>query len=238
MSDMDDMDESTEATGHWLGPQGRRAFLTKAAAAGAIAWATPVILSRPAWAVEGGGGTRKCRPTITVTCSEKSCQQGGKHFPGFTVTVGNCPCSTATKQPATCIQVTGLNAPGSSTCTDVLQAYAATTQCEPNPPVTDAFFPVGTWKCATTPTQSVFFGKARSGNGAISNLSSCVFSFTLGVWAGKCPDATGVEHAYNCQTYKITIDWDSAADVIRSCTIQSTTPSLCTSGNVAPCTCP
>src|SRR5258708_19586549 len=102
------MNESTEMIEQALGSMRRREFLTKAAAAGAIAWAAPVILSRAAYAVEGGEGTPKCRPTIKVCCTRLFCDQGNKYFPGINVFASNCPCATPST-PSPTLSVTILD---------------------------------------------------------------------------------------------------------------------------------
>src|SRR5437763_11633945 len=93
------MNESPDIVEQALGSSMRRRdFLTKAAAAGAIAWAAPVILSRPAYAVEGGEGTAKCRPTVKVCCTRYFCPgmgNNGSYFPGLSVVVSNCGCSAS-----------------------------------------------------------------------------------------------------------------------------------------------
>ena len=239
---MNDMDEPAK-TVELFGPQGRRDFLTKAAAAGAIAWAAPLILSRPAYALDGGGGTPNCRPTIAFQCLVHSCDQGSKFFPGFNAVVSNCPCSHTTppQRPLSCIKITNV-----STCDGkVIVAYGNGTDCRPlqqHPGQPDVILNTGNWVCFD-PTQPVFFGLPRSGGGAIPNLSNCTFTFRVGVWAGSCPDRDSTDDAFICQTYDVTVVWNSSGTGSASCTFTpaSAANSLCTNvpPDTSPCgTCP
>ncbi len=80
-----------------VGSLERREFLTRAAAAGAIAWAAPVILSRPAFAVDAG--SPGCA-TVSVDCAAAAvCPEppGGPGnnddiFPSFVISV-TCNCA-------------------------------------------------------------------------------------------------------------------------------------------------
>lgn len=237
MDDVRDMDNSTDAVEQPLGQLGRRDFLTRAAAAGAVAWVTPMILSRSAHALDAGG-TPKCRPTISLDCLVHDCEQGQKKFPGVTVTTSDCPCSTTTppKAPTTCIKITDL----SGTCDPDMRAYGNDTTCEP-PGEPDEELSTGDWECFDTDFP-VFFGRARSGmGGAIPALSDdCTITLKMGVWAGECPDMDSPAEAFTCQTFDVTIVWDQGSQTIESCTF---TPdpanTLCTGvGATPPCTCP
>src|SRR5687768_14560598 len=107
---MSDMSESMDTGEQALASFGRRDFLTKAAAVGAVVWVTPMILSRPAHALDGGGGTPTCRPTFTLECVRYDCRQGGKFFPGFRVISNPCPCSPTVppQEPISCIRIENL----------------------------------------------------------------------------------------------------------------------------------
>jgi hypothetical protein len=260
--DVNDMDESMDAVEPELGSLGRRDFLTKAAAAGAIAWVAPVILSRPAHATGGGGydddgddddgghgGTPKCRPTIKVQCIRHKCREDDHdddhdgwywddedecfYLPGFVVTVGDCPCAFVKKRPITCIKVDGLT----STC-GAIKAYGNGTSCESSAGETilATSGSGGTWKCFD-PTKPVFFGRARNTHGAIPPLpSNCTITFRLGVWAGNCPDQSSSTAAFNCQTYDVTIVWNKSTMTITECTftLAAAVNSFCTSGKTPP----
>ena len=232
MDEVNDMNESRGLVEQALAaPLRRRDFLTKAAAAGTIAWATPVILSRPAYAADGTGGTPGCQPTFTFTCVVYDCQQGGKMFPGFTVNTTACPCSTTHKTPTTCIKITNLAA----TCTTTPVAYGNGTLCAPSG--TDTILSTGNWTCFN-PSQPVFFARPRAGS--IPALpSDCTFTFRVGVWAGNCPDRANPTEAFSCQTYNATIVWNQGTKTVSSCTFQQApaAQSLCTTtpANVSPC---
>jgi hypothetical protein len=219
----------------------RRDFLTKAAAAGTIAWATPMILSQPAYAADGGGGTPGCRPTFTLACLVHSCDQGSKMFPGFSVTTTPCPCANPSKQPTTCIKITNITQCGNQVPT----AYGNGTDCSPlqgHPNQPDVILSTGNWVCFD-PADPVFFGNARNGNGAINNLANCTFTFRVGIWAGNCPDRTNPTEAFTCQTFNVTVVWSGAGTGSATCTFTAApaAQSLCTNvpANVSPCgTCP
>src|SRR5687768_12278760 len=113
---MSDINDSPDVVEQALGSSlRRREFLTKAAAAGVITWATPVILSRAASAADGGGGTPGCRPTFTFECDEYDCGGGQKAFPGFRI-ITSCRCSHpgpgCQSTPTTCIRITCISACG------------------------------------------------------------------------------------------------------------------------------
>jgi hypothetical protein len=87
---MDRVEEPVESVDR-LGNIERRDFLTKAAAAGAIAWATPVILSRPAFAQVGSPVA--CE-TISISCTTFECDgPPSGTFPGIEISV-SCTCGT------------------------------------------------------------------------------------------------------------------------------------------------
>jgi hypothetical protein len=234
VDDVNDMNESPGIVEQVLQSSiKRRDFLTKAAAAGAITWATPVILSRAADAAEVAGGTPKCRPTITPACQLVSCNQGNKNFPGFTIsTGGNCPCSTH-PAPFTCIKITNLSNCGSMS----LVAYGNGTDCSPNGTTNVLTNATGSWVCFDA-SQPVFFGPPRNSQGAINNLSTCSFTFDLAVWAG-CPNSTGSGFAFDCRTYHVTISYTSGNNASATCTFDNTAPATaCTGVTTPPCTCP
>jgi len=237
MSDIDDINESSKATEHWLGPQGRRAFLTKAVAVGVVAWSAPVILSRPAYALDGGGGTPNCQPKFTLQCTLYSCLQGNKQFPGFTIspTPLTCPCSHTTppQNAAMCVKITPAPGDTAFTCgTDTVVAYGAGTNCGPGNQATDIILNTGNWECVSAASLPIFFGKARSGggNGAISNLASCTLHFRVAIWAGNCPDRHSQTEAFTCQTFIVTICYDSSGTSSVTCTPTAS----CPAGGFAP----
>ena len=212
------------------GSMRRRDFLATAAAAGAVAWTAPLILSQPAYAADGGGGTPQCRPTIQPRCLVHDCDQGSKHFPGFTVDVSNCLCPPRTQRPVTCIKITNIG----GNCSPDVTAYGNATDCSPRQSshhtgAPDDILSTGDWECFR-PQFPVFFGRRRSGMGAIPNLPSCTLTFRLGVWAGLCPDRDSSDDAFTCRTYDVTIQWDSSGDGTATCTFTPAAPanSLCT----------
>ncbi|MDQ1493029.1 MAG: hypothetical protein QOJ23_5543 [Actinomycetota bacterium] len=241
MDDVNNVDEPMDKIEEALGSSlRRRDFLTKAAAAGAIAWAAPVILSRPAYAADGGGGTPNCRPTFTFTCDTVDCGQGGKTFAGFRVLSSTCPCSNPSQQPVTCIKITNLAGCNSNDIT----AYGNGTICSPpnqHPTVPDKILSTGNWECFNA-ANPVFFGHARSGNGngSISNLGNgCTITFRLGVWVGSCPDRDSTNQAFVCQTFDVTLMLSSQNVVTCTFTPSSAANSLCTTTppGTPPCTC-
>jgi hypothetical protein len=248
VDDVNDMNESPDIVEQALrASMKRRDFLTKAAAAGAIAWATPVILSRAAYAADGGGGTPTCRPTFTFACDTVDCGQGGKTFAGFKVVPSNCPCGSQ-PAPVTCIKITQLAGCNSNDIT----AYGNGTICSPpnqHPTVPDKILSTGNWECLVTncpPTNPsncfIFFGHARSGNGngSISNLGNgCTITFRLGVWVGSCPDRANPTEAFTCQTFDVSLMLSSQNVVTCSFTPASAANSLCTNTppSTPPCTC-
>jgi hypothetical protein len=226
VDDVNDMNESPDIVEQVLrSSMKRRDFLTKAAAAGAIAWSAPVILSRPAYAADGGGGTPNCRPTITPACQLVSCAAGQKNFPGFTVSVPNCPCATPAKHPTTCIKITNVTTCGSKT----VVAYGNGTDCSPNPATPDVILSTGNWVCFNS-AMPVFFGPTRSGNGAIPDLSTCTFSFRVAVWAGNCPDRNNPTEAFDCQTFNVSVSYTSGSNATATCTFTAApaAQSMCT----------
>jgi hypothetical protein len=248
VDDVNDMDQSTDTVEQSLGSMQRREFLTKAAAVGAIAWVAPVILSRPAWAVDGGGGTLHCRPAFKLECTLVSCGQGNKQFPGFKVSPSplNCPCSNTMppQRAVTCIKILPKEGQTTFMCgTDTVVAYGSGTDCHPlqsqqhnqNP---DVILNTGSWECFDS-TEPVFFGKVRSAGGAISNLESCDLEFRVAVWAGKCPDGTSADDAFVCQTFNAKICYDSAGTSRVSCSPTSPPAPpgfLCPGGGFTPAT--
>ena len=235
----------------------RRDFLTKAAAAGAIAWSAPVILSRPAYAAEVGGSP-KCRPTITIgPCTIRNCPSQGssvRNFAGIAINVSKCGCGG--QNPTVCATVRNLT----SSESDVV-AYGPLTNCHPlsQGGVNDIFFPVPTnanpWRCLTLNSAgnaTIFFGKSRDTNGMVSALGNgATVTFDLAVWAGNCPDQADTGTAHTCETFlglQVTFHKGSG-QVPDSATCgqvgqPATNPfvahedpsdSLCTSGNTSPC---
>lgn len=222
---MNDMDKSAGAVEQTPGSLRRRDFLTKAAAAGAITWATPMILSRPAHAADGSGGTPGCQPTFTFECLTYDCEQGNKMMPGFRIVTSACPCSETTppQKPVTCLRITNLSA----TCTDVPVAYGEGTLCSPQNAGSDVILSTGDWECFD-PAFPIFFGRPRTGS--IPEIpNDCTFTFRLGVWAGGCPDADSTDDAFVCQTFNATIVWDQG-DSEATCTFTAAPAdqSLCT----------
>lgn len=218
---MNDMDQTQDTGEQTLGSLKRRDFLVKAAAAGAVAWTAPVILSRPAHAVDGGGGTPNCRPTFTLDCTTFNCMGGNKAFPGFTVSPNplTCPCADPPQPAVTCIKITPL--PGNATFTcdgNPVVAYGAGTICSPpgqHPNDPDVILTTGNWECFDA-SGPVFFGRARSGggNGAIPNLASCTLEFRVAIWAGGCPDTDSEDDAFTCQTFIVRIAYNSSNDTV------------------------
>jgi hypothetical protein len=249
VDDVNDMNESMDRIEGALGSSlRRRDFLTKAAAAGTIAWVAPVILSRPAYALDGGGGTPNCRPTFTFECITYDCQQGSKMMPGFRVVTTSCPCSHTVppQRPITCIKITKRVADGGgpgvvATCATDPVVYGSGTTCGPNSPP-DVILSTGNWTCfdASFP---VWFGRPRSGGAIPAIPSDCTFTFRLGVWAGNCPDRKNPTEAFTCQTYNVTIVWNQGTKTVTSCifTPAPASETLCTNvpANVSPCgSCP
>lgn len=200
---MDDMNESADVVEQVLqSSMRRREFLTKAAAAGAVAWAAPVILSRPAYGVEGGEGTPKCRPTVKVCCTRYFCEQGGKYFPGIAVTVGDCPCAPGTC-PTVCVRIVNVTHTAGSGVTIV--AYGPGTTCGPlqqGGSDVGNMFSDGAWHCLPSSGSTIFFGKERVGRGAIGDIGSATVCFDMAVWAG-CPDRSPQDGpAYTCETHR------------------------------------
>jgi hypothetical protein len=251
--DVNDMNESMDFVEQALGSSmRRREFLTKAAVTGAIAWSTPVILSRPAYAAEVGGSP-SCRPAITVgPCVIRNCPSSGnstRNFPGITIRTTTCGCGGQT--PTVCATVRNLT----SSESDVV-AYGPLTDCHPfnQGGVDDIFFPTtpaNQWRClanASTPgAATIFFGKARGGNGMVGQLrNGATITFDLAVWAGNCPNEVGGGFAHTCVTYLgLQVTFNSNPDTATcgqagGLTFPTEDPndSLCTTGGVAPCTCP
>ena len=238
MDDVNDMNESTDIVEQALASSMRRRdFLTKAAAAGAIAWAAPVILSRPAYAVEGGEGTPKCRPTVKVCCTRYFCEQGSKYFPGISVVASNCPCSSSTCA-TTCVKIVNVTSSSGASVT----AYGPGTTCGPlsgGGTDVDNVFSDGDWHCLTASASTIFFGKTRQGNGAIGDIGSDTICFDMAVWA-SCPDRTPQNGpAYTCTTHRycVTLVNMPVANT-PSCTCDNPSgpaASLCDGTNFSPC---
>jgi hypothetical protein len=236
MDGVSDMERSIDTADEPLGSLRRREFLTKAAAAGVVVWSAPVILSRPAHAVDGGGGTPKCRPTFTLSCVMHNCQQGQKAFPGFTVSGATCPCADPPQRPITCIRITPLPGNPGFTCGgDPVVAYGAGTICGPlqdHPNEPDVLLNTGNWECFDA-SGPIFFGRDRAGGGAIPNLPSCTLEFRVAIWAGSCPDGDSDDDAFTCQTFIVRIDYNSSNDTVNCAAPFGFTPapadqSLCT----------
>lgn len=203
---MNDMNESADIVDQtFASSMKRRDFLTKAAAAGAVAWAAPVILSRPAYADDGVGGTPKCRPTVKVCCSRYFCDQGNKYFPGIAVAVGGCPCDTGTCA-SVCVRVNVVSHTAGAGVT--IRAYGPATACGPlqqGGNDTGNIFDDGMFHCLTGSSSIIFFGKARQGNGAIGDIGSATVTFDMAVWA-QCPDRSpGDGPAFTCETHRYTV---------------------------------
>jgi hypothetical protein len=231
---MNDMNESPDLVERALGPMRRREFLTKAAAAGAIAWAAPVILSRPAYAVEGGEGTPTCRPTVKVCCTRYFCNQGNKYFPGLAVVASNCPCSSGTCATA-CVKIVNITSSSGASVT----AYGPGTTCGPlSGGGTDVgnVFGDGNWHCLTVASSTIFFGKVRQGNGAIGDIGSDTITFDMAVWA-SCPDATPQNGpAYTCTTHRYSVMLGTGNAPVCHCdTPTGPAASLCDGTNFSPC---
>jgi hypothetical protein len=235
VDDVNDMNDSPDIVEQALrSSMKRRDFLTKAAAAGAITWATPVILSRAAYAVEGGEGTPNCRPTVKVCCTRYFCNQGSKYFPGVALAVSNCPCSSATCSTA-CVKIVNITNTGGFS----IAAYGPGTTCGPlSGGGTDVgnVFSDGNWHCLTTSMSTIFFGKVRGGNGAIGDIGSASVSFDLAVWA-SCPDRTpGNGPASTCTTHRYTVMLGTGNTPVCHCD-NPTGPaaSLCDGTGFSPC---
>jgi len=233
VDDVNNMDEPQDIVEQALrSSMKRRDFLTKAAAAGAITWATPVILSRAAYADEVRGGTPKCRPTIQHGCTLVTCDQGQKNFPGFTFTTNpTCPCN-GSAAPITCIKITNVSKCGNMT----LVAYGNGTDCSPGGATNVLTNATGSWVCFDS-TQPVFFGPARNGMGAINNLSTCTFTFDVSVWAG-CPNRFHPgTFDFDCQTWHVSISYTSGSNASATCTFTMSSSSDCAGQTTPPC-CP
>jgi hypothetical protein len=206
----------------------RRDLLKRGAVAGAVAWTAPTILSGTAYAAEGGGGTPKCRPDISLTCTRFQCTNN-KYFPGIIIGTGPCGCANS---PAftSCIKISNVV----SNC-GANVAYGNDTSCGPNPPNEDEILSTGGWTCVD-PNELVYFGRPRSGNGAIPEMgSNCTITFQLAVWAGGCVGVDGVADAYNCETYNVTINWNNGTNQA-TCTFLRTTGVDCAAaGSGSPC---
>src|SRR5437763_3117212 len=236
------MNESPDIVEQALGSSMRRRdFLTKAAAAGAIAWAAPVILSRPAYAVEGGEGTPKCRPTVKVCCTRYFCPgmgtTQGKYFPGLSVVVSNCPCSSGTCSTA-CVKIVNITSSSGAS----VAAYGPGTTCGPlSGGGTDvgSVFSNGDWHCLTSSMSTIFFGKTRNGNGAIGDIGSDTITFDMAVWA-SCPDRSPQNGpASACTTHRYTValsNTPSANTPVCTCDNPvGPAASLCGGTNFSPC---
>jgi hypothetical protein len=237
---VDKMSKSTDTIDEAHESMGRRDFLTKAAAAGAIAWATPVILSHAAHAAPPGG-TPKCRPTIsTPTCQLLlNCPAAGnldvRDFPGFNVPISACPCSGT---PTTCIRIRNLSSCGGTT----LFAYRGMSDC--NDGSASDFLPLNSWQCLPGGSPAVWFGPERLSNGRVPVLTnSCTITFDLDVWS-SCPDRTPADGpAFVCRTFSVaSIGWSGGASgTITNCDFPDGGSAICSTladPPPAPCTCP
>jgi len=235
VDDVNNMNESPDIVEQALGSSmKRRDFLTKAAAAGAIAWSAPVILSRAAYAVEGGEGTPKCRPTVKVCCTRYFCNQGNKYFPGLAVVVSNCPCFPGTCS-TTCVKIVNITSSSGAS----VQAYGPGTTCGPlSGGATDVgnIFSDGDWHCLTASSSTIFFGKTRQGNGAIGDIGSDTITFDMAVWA-SCPDRTPQNGpAYTCTTHRYSVMLGTGNTPVCHCdTPSGPAASLCDGTNFSPC---
>jgi hypothetical protein len=221
VDDVNNMDESMDAVEQPRASLGRRDFLTKAAAAGAVAWTAPMILSRPAHA-QVIGGTPGCSPLITTTCVTHDCGQGQKCFPGIRIQIGPCRCNPGT--PVACVRITDLD--------PEFVAYGDQATCDP-PAVAGEVLSTGDWECIDS-DETVFFGRPRSGNGngAIPELGDgTVITFRMAIWAGNCSDETG-DPAFECRTIDVSMTWQQelgTCGMASPCTITEADPgdSLC-----------
>ena len=240
MDDMNDMNESMDTVEEPLGSLRRREFLTKAAAAGAIAWAAPVILSRPAYAVEGVEGTPGCEPTVRVCCTRYFCQgQGGgqsNYFPGVAVVVSGCPCGGGTCAKA-CVRIARVTSSSGAK----VSAYGPGTTCGPLPQGGNDvgnIFSDGAWHCLTSATSTIFFGKERGGGqgkGAIGNIGSDTISFDMAVWA-SCPDR-GPQNGptTTCTTHRYTVELNMNVPECHCDPVNDPPVSLCGGAGFSPC---
>jgi hypothetical protein len=224
-----------ETSGALTDPMDRRSALKKAAAAGAIVWTAPMILSSKA--VAAGGGTANCRPEITVSCIEYDCQQGGKFMPGIKVEASPCPCgTTATPPPTVCVKYMGHTFIG-----DASVAYGSPTTCGPqSPPDIILSNLINTWVCGTDDNNQIWFGNPRNANGSIDAIGSNeVITARISVWAGGCPDMDSTGGAFTCETYDVTLVWNQGSKTVTSCTVTDVAgdPGCAGTGESSPCTC-
>ena len=200
------MNDSPQAADQPLGSMRRRDFLTAAAAAGALAWTAPVILSRPAYADDDdGGGTPKCRPKIKLRCVQPvpcADEQGNKAFAGIEIDPGaTCPCDG--KAPDVCVQIIKLT---SDKHPNDIVAYRPTPECG-NQGDRD-LFPVDEWTCLSASDRRILFGRRRDGSGSIPEMGNETnITFTIAVWAGNCPDADSEDEAFRCKVFDVTITY-------------------------------
>jgi len=233
VDDVNNMNESPDIVEQVLqASMKRRAFLTKAAAAGAITWAAPVILSGRAYADEVLGGTPKCRPTITIptTCEIVSCTQGNKSFPGFMITVDTtCKCTSG--KPITCIKFSSISKCGQMD----LVAYNPTgTDCSPSGATSLSGLGGGGWTCLNT-SNKIFFGPARNANGAINDLSMCSFTADFAVWSG-CPNRFHPgTYDFDCKTVHVAVSYQPGNNATATCTFTSPSSTLCAGQTTPPC---
>ena len=258
MDDVNDMNESPDIIERALSASmKRRDFLTKAAAAGAITWVTPVILSTPAHADVIGGGTATCRPDFNLVCDVFQCPgQSSMAFPGIKV-VGNgpngslaCPCTgKCTGPPQACIKITNIVTSPSQVVRVYLGGVADCKSGTNKPFVVTGTSTTACWTSLDT-SQGVFIGTSPNGNNCTGNLNSfgssfCV-SFRVAVWVGNCCDNHG-RQAFTCKTFDVVLGWNQSTSTV-SCdgttsacgptgiTLSSSANSLCpTTNQVPPC---
>jgi hypothetical protein len=174
-----------------LGKMERREFLTKAAAAGAITWAAPVILSRPASAAVGSPGCA----TISVDCARFTCPGPESHagtYPGFTITV-NCSCSPGGGpiSPPWCVTFSDNgNSPirpftVSGNCPDTQLDEA-----DDNPPA----------KYCVTTGNSRSFIMGQGGGNPLPNCNQYPIVVDIGV---RVTCGTGQNAVSHCQTFRV-----------------------------------
>ena len=232
MRDVNDMHEPDEID-QSVGSVDRRDFLIKAAAAGAVAWAAPVILSRPAWAQDSSAGSPACQPEIELDCTSEGCNHGQKEMAGVTIDIGNCVCGGTV---AACAIITNVT----STPSYNLAVYQGPVDCRPNRP--DTLIDQDDWECLDpSATTSWLIGRARGSDpgdpGAIPEMADgTVVTFTIGVWAGGCFD-NGSTATYRCVTRDVSMTYDHVGNdrVVINCntTTASVNFDFCTDSN--PC---
>ncbi len=261
MDDVNNMDESPDIVEQVLRSSlKRRDFLTKAAAAGAITWVTPVILSTAAHADVIGGGTATCRPNFNLSCVVFACPgQSSMAFPGIKV-VGTgpngslvCPCTRpgCSGPPAACIKITNVVTSPSQVVRFYLGGVADCKSGTNKPFVNIGTSTTACWTSLDA-SQGIFVGTPPNGNNCTGNLNSfgssfCV-SFRVAVWVGNCCDLHG-RPAFTCKTFDVVLGWNQSTSTVTcdgspsACgttgfTSTSSANSLCPTTNPASAPCP